>query len=73
MKFNASDADIEMCILAAVINVLPEKKNMSQEKKRVILGDFTLTFYRLLAKQDLNQSSDTPRITQKCEVANKIS
>jgi hypothetical protein len=26
-----------------------------------------------LAKQDLNQSSDTPRITQKCEVANKIS
>jgi len=33
MKFNASDADIEMYILVAVINVLPEKKNMSQEKK----------------------------------------
>jgi len=30
MKFNASDANIEMYILVAVINVLPEMKNMSQ-------------------------------------------
>ena len=30
MKFNASDADIEMYILVAVTSVLPEKKNMSQ-------------------------------------------
>jgi hypothetical protein len=73
MKFNASDADTEMYILAVVINVLPEKKKMSQKKNRAILGDLTLTYYRLLVKEDLNQSSDTPRITKKCVVADKIS
>jgi len=32
MKFNASDADIEMYILTTVINMVPEKKNMLHPK-----------------------------------------
>jgi hypothetical protein len=45
----------------------------SQKKIWAVAGGFTSTFCRLLPKQDLNQSSDTPRIPQKYKVANKIS
>jgi hypothetical protein len=45
----------------------------SEKKFWGVLGDFTWTFCLLLAKQDLNQSSDTPGIPWKCNLSNKIS
>ena len=47
--------------------------SQSQKNVLVVSGDFTSTFYLLLVKQDMNQSSDTPHIPQKYIVANKIS
>jgi len=40
---------------------------------KVVLGEFIATCCLLLVKQDLNQSADTPRIPQKCNLTIKIS
>jgi len=45
----------------------------TEKKKLAVLGDFTSIFCLLLVKQDLNESSGTPKIPQKCNLANKIS
>jgi hypothetical protein len=49
--------------------------NVPQSDKQflVVLDDFTSTFCLLLDKQDLNQTSGTPQIPYKCNLANKIS
>ena len=55
-------------IIAGECFILPQSEKTFWFK----WGDFTSTFCLLLVKQNLNQSTDTPRIAQKCNVANKI-
>ena len=47
--------------------------SQSQKNVLVVAGDFTSTFYLLLVKKELNQSSDTPWFSYKCNLANKLS
>ena len=49
--------------------------NLPQLEKKlwVVLGECIATCCLLLVKQDLNQSADTPRIPQKCNLTEKIS
>jgi hypothetical protein len=54
-KFNASDADIEMYILAVVINVLPAKKNMSHPKHiHTFHGSINMSYRQWDVEQVIN-------------------